>query len=311
MSLAELDRALRLILAGEDEAGLAAYRECLKGDDAFDQPVGTHLLFLERAGRCEAAAEVRRLALQRGVDIAIGARSGAAAQDLAAEYAALVEQGAVNSRMIADFASLLASMGRSDEAAALLDYSHLLRLVPIGDDRLADDIHALILEHEAGSEFQESVQSVRNMSNLRRFHEIAEPAVARLMGALQDEVDSYFAEWRASTHPLARLVPATSRLNAWALVSRGTGHNVPHIHHKGWATGVYYPADLPADAEGGDLVIGSEGPDEIVVRPSAGLLALFPSFYTHRTRPLGGTGLRTSVAFDVIAYDGAGTATCA
>jgi len=40
------------------------------------------------------------------------------------------------------------------------------------------------------------------------------------------------------------------------------------------------------------------------IKPRAGTLLLFPSYYTHWTVPLNRPGLRTSVAFDVVSRRG-------
>jgi putative 2-oxoglutarate-Fe(II)-dependent oxygenase superfamily protein len=103
-------------------------------------------------------------------------------------------------------------------------------------------------------------------------------------------------------------VPRTARISAWGLISRGEGFNAPHIHHKGWATGVYYPAAPEGGGPGGALRIGpppalgarAPGWPDATIRPEPGLLVLIPSFYTHWTVPLGRPGLRTSIAFDLV-----------
>ena len=305
--IANLDRALRLILSGELEAGLAAYEQCLDGDEAFSMDVGTHLVFLERAGHAEAVSSLRRLALARGVDVSVSRQTSAPPVDAAREYGELIKSGAINSVMVDHYLAALAKFGRSDEVNRLLDYPRLLRVTALdsGTD-LASGVKEAILRNEHLAEHQQEVQSVRNMINLRRFHAIADDAARQLMAELQAQVDDYLAQWAGSDHPLALMVPTRSRLSAWALISRGDGFNVPHVHHKGWATGVYYPSDLPSNVQGGELSIGrptGEGEpfsDDIVIRPRAGLLVLFPSYYTHRTTPISGRGERMSVAFDVI-----------
>jgi hypothetical protein len=96
-------------------------------------------------------------------------------------------------------------------------------------------------------------------------------------------------------------------MHVWGLISRGEGYNIRHIHHRGWATGIYYPLGVPPDRPGGELRIGcparlretSPGWPDAEIRPEPGLLVLMPSFYTHWTVPLGRPGLRMSVAFDL------------
>jgi hypothetical protein len=95
------------------------------------------------------------------------------------------------------------------------------------------------------------------------------------------------------------------------MISHGDGYNVPHIHPKGWITGVLYIAG-PNRAEAGNSspgalrvgsppsVVGSAGWPDITVAPAPGTLVLMPSYYTHWTVPLGRPGLRIAIAFDVI-----------
>ena len=72
-------------------------------------------------------------------------------------------------------------------------------------------------------------------------------------------------------------------------------------------SGVYY-ALLPEEGEPGAIEFGrpkppfSAGftPEVALIRPQAGLLVLFPSFFWHRTLPFAGGGKRVSIAFDLI-----------
>ena len=106
--------------------------------------------------------------------------------------------------------------------------------------------------------------------------------------------------------PVTPVVPSDFRIDGWALISTGDGHNVQHIHQKGWATGIYYPSAV--EGAGGDLVIGrpesAAGSDQDWAQrklsPEVGTLILMPSFYTHWTQPLQGAGKRTAIAFDVL-----------
>ncbi|TFH48989.1 MAG: hypothetical protein E4H01_05215, partial [Lysobacterales bacterium] len=49
---------------------------------------------------------------------------------------------------------------------------------------------------------------------------------------------------------------------------------------------------------------GKTPPQLTLVKPQAGLLALFPSYFYHRTIPFDTTGRRISIAFDVLPYRG-------
>ena len=237
--------ALRLLLAGEMESGLALYRQQLSGNRIPDVPIGMHLLFLERAGRADCARSLLQLALERGANVATRAGGfGASAAEAASEYEALFARGIINSRMILDYLRVLAELGRMDELAMILDRGRLLRQVEIdlpapGNDgrSLAAAVEALLLEHEAQAVHQEAVQSVRNMRMLKKFTHLDHPAALALTGALERETRRYLEDWAGSDHPFARFVPLDFRIEGWGLISRGPGYNIPHIHQQGWATG--------------------------------------------------------------------------
>jgi uncharacterized protein (TIGR02466 family) len=92
----------------------------------------------------------------------------------------------------------------------------------------------------------------------------------------------------------------------------GGGHQAPHIHPEAWLSGVYYPLVPEAirSDEGGQGWLAFDEPDRhfprsdeaptLRVRPTEGLLVLFPSYLFHRTIPFSGEGARISIAFDVI-----------
>lgn len=303
--------ALAMMLRGEVDEGLALYREALKGDHLPDAPVGMHLKVLEAAGRDQAAARLLDLAVKRGANVAVKAGGfGAEPGEAAAEYEALFARGIANSRMVHEYLLVLEQLGRRADFRAMLDPEGLVRVLRL-ERADPEAVESLLLELEAQAPL-ESDQSIRNMRYLNRLSELKHPAIETLTAALAEAVADYLRAWRSSAHPLAQFVPQRFELSAWGLISRGEGYNVRHIHHRGWATGVYYPTALPP-GPGGELVIGAPeratGSDEQwgtrVIRPEPGLLVLIPSFVSHWTIPLGRPGLRTSVAFDVLPEGGA------
>ena len=167
---------------------------------------------------------------------------------------------------------------------------------------------AAILNREESADFQPAVQSVRAMSMIKDFARATDPTVAALVDAVTQQSSAYLERWAASDHPLAAFVPRRFELSGWALISRGTGYNVPHVHNLGWATPVYYPS---AVSGGGQLQVGR--PDAGAgsggqwgarsFTPQPGHFVLMPSFYTHWTVPMDKPGVRTSVAFDLLAKE--------
>ncbi|HEX9946430.1 MAG TPA: putative 2OG-Fe(II) oxygenase [Allosphingosinicella sp.] len=311
--------ALALLLAGETEAGLDIYDICLKRTNRHNIPFGLHLIFLERAGLHGVAEHLRRLVLRRGGNIALkDVRPGASPAEVAEEYEGMFARGMANSRMIFRYMLALARLGRMDEVAALLDVPRLLRKVrldrpgPNGEaGGLAEAVQTMLIREEGRAEDKDAVQPFIKVPMLERLHRLEDPTVGALTAALREEADRYVRDWAASDHPLARLVSRDVRLDVWALYARGDGYCPRHLHPQGWSTGVFYPAGVEGDCPGGDLMIGP--PEELediapewprlTIRPEAGLLVLMPSYCMHWTKPLGGPGLRTSIAFDLLDVD--------
>ena len=300
------DQAIAAILR-RDEDGFALYEKALRDAELATVPAGLHLGMLRQADRHDDARRLAELALRYGADLAPRAGSflGAPPDVAAAEYEALIERGEVNARMIYRYLLALARLGRWAKHARILAAESLFRIVTI-DEAIAVAADALLLEVEEQAQLQESAQSVRNMRMKSDLEHLGHPAAQDLLEEISEQTASYLADWRASDHPLSHLVPEDFDVLAWGLISRGEGYNVPHIHGEGWATGVFYPRS--AEGDGGELVVGrpegAPGSDSDwgarTIKPQAGILLLFPSYYTHWTIPLNRPGLRTSVAFDVV-----------
>jgi hypothetical protein len=309
-------RALALLLAGETEAGLALYDTCLRGRNPHRLPVGLHLLFLERAGRSEAAERLRGIALRRGANLSVKHVSlGATPAEVVEDYASLFGRGVGNSRMVYEYLVTLSRLGRMDEVAAILAPDRLVRTIrldlPGPNGRaggLAAAVQALLSREESQAADRDAVQPLSKVRMLEQLHRLDDPAARALVAALREQADLYLRDWAASDHPLAHFVSLGFDLKAWALFARQGAFSERHVHPNGWATGVYYPADLPGEGAGGELVIGPPHDVEALgrdwpratIRPEAGLLVLMPSYCMHWTMPLDGPGMRTSVAFDLL-----------
>ncbi len=113
-------------------------------------------------------------------------------------------------------------------------------------------------------------------------------------------------------HPLLGFRPTSWSLHVWTVIMDRGGHQVAHTHDEGFLSGVYYPR-LPAvmdDDDGShagwlevgrptDNLIGRNEPRVRLVRPTEGLLVVFPSYCFHRTIPFQADEPRISVAFDL------------
>lgn len=299
--------ALRRLLAGDTPGGLALYDSYLKEPDLPMAPIGLHAVFLEQAGEIDAARKLLEAGVARGKNVAARAGGfGADPAEAAEEYEGLFARGLVNATMIHEYALALTQGGRAEEVARFFDPKRLLRVVRVEPADLADAAARLLLAQEERGDWQEAVQSVRNMTFVRKVQEMEE--ARPLLAALERESAAYLNGWADSDHPLAALVPRVFDIQAWGLISRGEGFNERHVHRVGWATGVYYPVGVETDGDRGALRVGppksleaqSNGWPTATIRPEEGLLVLMPSFYTHWTEPLGRPGLRLSVAFDLL-----------
>ena len=172
-------------------------------------------------------------------------------------------------------------------------------------DGLADTLRKL---HTSRS--QPLVQSVRGGTQTDGilFQRI-EPEIVALREAIRDAVRKHAEALPPvdETHPLLRWRPKRIEFTgSWSVRLTGGGSHSIHVHPMGWLSSALYlvvPPNLDDDA--GSLVLG-ESPPQIAadlpphhqVQPKPGLLALFPSWMWHGTRPFG-EGERMTVAFDV------------
>lgn len=113
-------------------------------------------------------------------------------------------------------------------------------------------------------------------------------------------------------HPVVRFKPTVWKLTTWGVIMTDKGHERPHIHPKGWLSGVFY-LDLPdiitnADRQpegwlefgrpSAELHVQSE-PRLRHYQPEYGQMFLFPSYFYHGTVPFRSRQRRICVAFDI------------
>ena len=222
-------------------------------------------------------------------------------------------------RAIAFMAPALARLGRSREATALCDLERfpLVRTLPPlvdGAERgsFRDDLRQALLDHPSLN-WEPMGKTTRGGFQTSRLRPEDGPAIAKLLGALNDMVGQVLAGWPLEPeHPLFFRVPDTWRLSVWATVLRSGGHQQTHIHPEGWLSGVCYVAVPDAVTESGDghegwLELGrpgygvGAGPRAPIrhIHPRPGRLVLFPSSCFHRTLPFDSDQPRISIAFDV------------
>ena len=138
--------------------------------------------------------------------------------------------------------------------------------------------------------------------------------VKELEALMRRAVDEYFATAdNDDGHPFLSQKPDDYDIYAWSAVLDGEGNQKPHIHMSGYLSGCYY-VTIPDEVSGSgadnagafemgrppeELPFKAEFPVE-TVKPSEGLMLLFPAFMYHGTVPFKSDSKRICVAFDVI-----------
>ena len=137
-------------------------------------------------------------------------------------------------------------------------------------------------------------------------------AIQALFSTFAAPIRQYLEQLGPGPDPLRRRNFVRWRFNgSWSVRLRTAGHHANHVHPRGWLSSACY-IELPdcmraAHAQEGSLKFGEPGiatqpalTAEYSVRPSVGLLVLFPSYFWHGTVPFGGDQPRLTVAFDVV-----------
>lgn len=137
--------------------------------------------------------------------------------------------------------------------------------------------------------------------------------VQQLQALIRDAVVDYVGSLAGYDHPWITTAPSRGMLHNWCVMTDADGFELWHVHQFGWISGVYY-VDIPeavttGDDKGGciafglpDDIVGAEAAaafGEILVRPTPGLLMLFPSHTYHRTFAHGADERRICLAFDI------------
>jgi tetratricopeptide (TPR) repeat protein len=137
-------------------------------------------------------------------------------------------------------------------------------------------------------------------------------AVRALFQAFAAPIARYLEHIGQGADVLRRRNAGPWRFNgSWSVRLRDRGFHMSHVHPRGWISSAFYVElpDLMADArtDEGILSFGKPGilttpplESEYSVRPSPGMLVLFPSYFWHGTIPFRSPQPRLTVAFDVV-----------
>ncbi len=141
-----------------------------------------------------------------------------------------------------------------------------------------------------------------------------DPAIRALFQTFDAPIRAYLAHIGHGNDPLRRRHKGGHRFNgSWSVRLRSSGYHSNHVHPRGWISSACY-IDLPtgiADTSNDDgcLAFGEPGmatrPSlraEHVIRPEAGTLVLFPSYFWHGTVPFHSDETRLTVAFDLLPH---------
>jgi Flp pilus assembly protein TadD len=139
-----------------------------------------------------------------------------------------------------------------------------------------------------------------------------DPVIRALFEAFDAPIRDYIARIGDGTDPLRRRNNRAYRFNgSWSVRLRASGFHHNHVHPRGWISSACY-IELPgsmADAATREGVLTFAEPGilttpalqaEHEVRPEAGMLVLFPSYFWHGTVPFSGNDTRMTVAFDAV-----------
>ncbi len=139
-----------------------------------------------------------------------------------------------------------------------------------------------------------------------------DPVIQALFKAFAAPIDRFLEHIGHGADPLRRRNHDRWRFNgSWSVRLRRSGFHANHVHPRGWISSACY-IDLPDSMaetrrRDGVLTFGEPGIAttpalhcEHMVRPEAGMLVLFPSYFWHGTVPFSGEQTRLTVAFDVV-----------
>jgi len=164
--------------------------------------------------------------------------------------------------------------------------------------------HLIVLHSPHGhrplyQSLREGTETTQDLSRSR------DPVIQALFQAFAAPIARYRELMGQGDDPLRRRNRGASRFNgSWSVRLRSGGYHTSHVHPRGWISSACY-IQVPDDE--GILSFGKPGmlttpqlESEFSVRPEAGLLVLFPSYFWHGTLPFQSEEPRLTVAFDAV-----------
>ncbi|MFQ5954834.1 MAG: tetratricopeptide repeat protein [Kiloniellales bacterium] len=320
---------LGIVLQEQDklDQAIAAYRRALEINPAFAGACVNLGYALQKSGRLDAAIEAYRRAVDIAPDYpgahvnlgdALLERGDAAAA--AAACAAYLDRHPGDAALLAWRAILHHEMGEREAARRLVDFDRFLRPVRLEAPAAfagLDAFNAALARHV--SRHPSLVTAPTRHATRFGKHSgelLTEPKgpVADLEEKIRGAVEDYMRSLPAGpAHPFVDSRPRRFGLNAWCVILKGQGHQVPHNHPSAWLSGVYYVrvpeiVGQPGHDHAGWIEFGrppehfhlNAEPEVRLIQPQPGLMLLFPSYFYHRTVPVESREERISIAFDVL-----------
>lgn len=199
--------------------------------------------------------------------------------------------------------------------AWLADYDRLVMTVDVVDqhdrsswlDALRDRTERLHImsAHPAEQSLRGGTQTRGDIFDRRN------PDMRTFAAQIRKAVEANIAQLPADhTHPfLSRNSQKIKFSGSWSVRLASSGYHTNHIHQKGWLSSAFY-VSLPPEVGGNDAGALTFGvPDaelglaltpRRVVRPRAGQLIIFPSYFWHGTLPFESQSTRLTMAFDAV-----------
>ena len=317
-ALQELDR---------HEEAIKAYNEVLSHQPKHAAAAMNIACGLQQMGQLKeaSAAFERAISLDPGfpkahvnhADLRLQQRDPIAALSICDEY---LDRYPGDTSLMAFKAIALGDAGDREEAADLIDFDRFLQIQHIGAPAPHKDLASFnaalgahILSHPS---LNYAPQSHATRVGRHSGELLTEPKgpFSDLETLIWTAVDAYKSSVAGdATHPFLREQPESMKLSIWGVVMETAGHQIPHIHPAAWLSGVYYAKvpDVVGEETGeraGWIVLGRP-PDHFhnstdleirAIKPEAGLMLLFPSYFYHHTIPFQTNETRISIAFDLI-----------
>lgn len=228
-----------------------------------------------------------------------------------------IDKGVGSTLHFAYLSAALSLAGRTSEVYCLMDPARFCRRIELASEQVDnEELAAAILTHPDLAPSPEIKPTQGQNLRLEGLAGLKHPAIRNLLAIVRREIDAYLADCLRTPHPLLAYRPKAALLQGWGLVLSNDGHEITHIHPRGWLTVVYYvrtpkgPRQQPeSDAPPGSLTFGPWPPSIAETlpefprwhqEPQEGTLLIFPSFFGHGTVPTGVDAPRICVALDVI-----------